>query len=459
MDIISRRNFLKGSAVLGGLAMLPSCVSKPKSGADLNGKLNVAVVGVGGQGSAAVKAFGTENSGRINLIAFCDVDDNRAAENYKKYPNVARFKDYREMLDKMDSQIDAVAVCTPDHMHYPIAMWAIAKGKHVYLEKPLCRTIWECREIQKAAKEAGVLTQMGNQGHTFDGWRTIKEWYDAGILGEIKEVYQWTSRPFWPQGNLPVPEGQPVPKTLDYHLWLGVAPYQPYNKIMLPFNWRGMKNFGTGNIGDMGCHYMDVPYSAFDLGYPSLVSSAASADNDMYWPHDASIVYDFPAKGKRAPVKLYWYDGGRKPKHIDGVDQAWLDNPQNKECTVIVGTKNIATCGTYGDKPMIIPREKMVELKKSNALPAPTMQRYTEGPHLNWAYSILDGKQPVSNFDYAAPFAQVALLGMASIAARSPLVFDPVQFRFTNNPSADKYLSSLYEYNKEFLPYAKNANA
>ena len=249
--MLNRRNFLKGAAVAGGLMVLPSWSIGKTPGP--NSKLRVAVVGVGGRGDAVISAF--RNSPHVEFAAFCDVADTMAAKTYKEFPTVPRFRDFRVMLDKMDKQIDAVTVATPDHMHYPIAAWAIAKGKHVYCEKPLTRTIWEANELKRLADKAGVITQMGNQGHTNEGWRVIKEWYDAGIIGQIEDIYIWTNRPIWPQGQLKMPEGQPVPSTLDYKLWLGVAPYQPYSKEILPFNWRGLRNYGTGAAGG---HYQLV---------------------------------------------------------------------------------------------------------------------------------------------------------------------------------------------------------
>ena len=264
--MFNRRQFLKNSALLGSAAMFmggrSSAFAEKKSGP--NDLLKVALVGCGGRGYAVIQAL--RNVPQVKFVAFCDVDDDRAKKAYNEYPAVPRFRDYRVMFDKLGDRIDAVAIATPDHMHYPIAAWAIANGKHVYCEKPLTRTIWEAEELKRLAADAGVITQMGNQGHTNEGWRLIKEWYQAGIIGEIEDIYIWTNRPIWPQGNLTVPPEQPVPSTLDYKLWLGVAPYQPYNKAVLPFKWRGLRNYGTGAAGDMACHFLDVPYSAFDLG-------------------------------------------------------------------------------------------------------------------------------------------------------------------------------------------------
>ena len=426
--MLNRRNFLKGAAVAGGLMVLPSWSIAKTPGP--NSKLRVAVVGVGGRGDAVISAF--RNSPHVEFAAFCDVDDTMAAKTYKEFPTVPRFRDFRVMLDKMDKQIDAVTVATPDHMHYPIAAWAIAKGKHVYCEKPLTRTIWEANELKRLADKAGVITQMGNQGHTNEGWRVIKEWYEAGIIGQIEDIYIWTNRPIWPQGQLKMPKGQPVPSTLDYKLWLGVAPYQPYSKEILPFNWRGLRNYGTGAAGDMACHFLDVPYSAFDLGYPMSIVANSTPFNDC----------------------------GRRPKEIKRVDPEFLKpdpkNPWNRaNCTFIVGTKETVYTNEYGSETYIYPRPRMKEVAKSGALPKKTIARSTNpgNPHMEWAMACLAGKQPMGNFNYAAPFTEMALLGMIGIIfPERELNYVPSTLSFANCPEADKYVKSLYAYDKEFLP-------
>jgi len=460
--MFDRRQFLKNSALLGSAAMFTGGAARAADKICKNGKLRVAAVGVGGRGRAIIDAF--RNAPEVKLVAFCDVDDSRAAQTYKEFPAVPRFRDYRVMLDKMDKAIDAVAIATPDHMHYPIAAWAMSKGKHVYCEKPLARTVWETREMRRLANKYGVITQMGNQGHTNEGWRLIKEWYDAGIIGDIEDIYIWTNRPIWPQGDLAVPPAQPVPSTLDYKLWLGVAPYQPYNKAMLPFNWRGLRNFGTGAAGDMACHFLDVPYSALDLGYPESVVGESSPFNAYSWPKEASSVYTFASMrgiNRRTPfgydpqIKLHWYDGGRKPKEVKRVEKSFLEDPRNNNATFIVGTKETVYTNEYGQNTRIWPPARMKELLKSNALPKPTIKRsITPGnPHMEWAKHCLEGKQPPANFNYAAPFTEMALLGMAAICEpKFPLAYDPKTMSFINWPDADKHLSSLYAYNKEFLP-------
>ena len=450
--MIKRREFIKGAAAFSSLMFLPSCATKATKRA--NGKLHVAVVGVGGRGRAAVNEVASSPDAK--LVAFCDVDDAMAADTYKKFPKVPRFRDYRVMLDKMGGDIDGVAVCTPDHMHYPIAAWAIAKGKHIYCEKPLTRTVWEARELRRLADEAGVFTQMGNQGHTNEGWRVIREWYDAGIIGEIEDIYIWTNRPIWPQGGLTMPAGEPIPSTLDYPLWLGVAPYQPYNKAILPFKWRGLRNYGTGAAGDMACHFMDVPYSAFDLGFPSKISANSTPFSDYDWPNKASCDMEFDNKrGKGGKIRLHWFDGGRKPKEIKRVPQEFLTDSRNMNCTFIVGTKNTILTNEYGQGTTIFPRLTMREYAKSGKLPAKTIARSTNpgNPHKEWVKACVDGVNPMGNFNYAAPFTEMVLLSMVAILnPDKELIYNPTKMCFPKTPEADKYLRSLYEYKAEFLP-------
>lgn len=459
--MITRRNFIKGSAMMGGLMLLPSWSIGKQKGP--NEKLNVALIGVGGIGGQAMDNL--RDAPEVRIAAFCDVDDNRASKFYKEMPFVPRYRDYRVMLDKMDKDIDAVVISTPDHMHYPIAAWAIAKGKHVFCQKPLARTIWECNEMKRLAKEAGVITQMGNQGHTNEGWRLIKEWYDAGILGQIEDIYLWTNRPIWPQGDLSVPPAQPIPAYHDHKLWLGVAPFQEYNKDYVPFNWRGLRNYGTGAAGDMACHFLDVPYSAFELGYPAKVVANSTAFNDYSWPKEASSVMTFVNKrGVDNRIRLHWYDGGRRPKEIKRVDPSYLKpNPKNPweraNCTFIVGTKETVYTNEYGIGTMVYPRERMVALKKSGSLPKPSIPR-SETPgnaHLEWARACIAGKQPMGNFDYAAPFTEMALLGMVALTQQNrEISYIPEKMEFLDCPEANKYVRSLYEYKQEFLPSRVN---
>jgi hypothetical protein len=466
--MLKRREFIKGASALGSLMFLPSCQTQKVFGA--NDKLNVALVGVGGIGHQAINNF-EKDMRAVNLVAFCDVMDDTpikpwsgyksAAVVYKKYPNVARFRDYRVMLDKMDKQIDAVVISTPDHMHYPIAAWAIAKGKHVFCQKPLTRTIWEANELKRLAKEAGVITQMGNQGHTNEGWRLIREWYDAGIIGQIKDIYMWTNRPIWPQGGLQYPEPEKIPSELDYNLWLGVAPYTPYSSKVVPFNWRGLRNFGTGAAGDMACHFFDVPYSAFNLGCPSRIKGWSTPFTDYDWPAESKVemLFNNPC-GLDGKIRVHWSDANKRPKAIERVDAEILkaesrNTWKNANWTFIVGTKETIITNEYGLNTMVYPRSRMRDLLKAKALPQKTIPRskYEGNAHLEWAYACKEGKNPPGNFDYAAPFTEMCLLSMISINfPNQELAYSPHKMAFLNCPEANAHIRSLYEYRSEFLP-------
>ncbi len=456
--MLNRRNFIKSAAAAGGLMVLPSWAAARKVGPC--SKLNVALVGVGGIGAFAVGSL--INYKYANIVALCDVDDARAAKQYSRFPAwLPKFRDYRVMLDQMDKQIDAVIISTPDHMHYPIAAWAIAKGKHVFCQKPLTRTIWEAEELKRLAKKAGVITQMGNQGHTNEGWRLIKEWYDAGVLGQIEDIYIWTNRPIWPQGGLKMPAGEKVPDNLDYKVWLGVAPYQPYSSKVLPFNWRGLRNYGTGAAGDMACHFFDVPYSAFELGAPVSIQGKASPFDDYSWPAATKVEMTFANKcGLGGKINLHWSDAKVRPQSIERVDPSFLvPDPKNEwhngNCTFIVGTKETVLTNEYGLNSMIYPRERMRELAKSKALPEKTIARSIApgNPHLEWAKNCIAGTMPPGNFDYAAPFTEMCLLSMISINfPEQKLEYDAKTMSFKNCREADKYIRSLYAYNEEFLP-------
>ena len=269
----NRRTFIKSSAAAGaGFIIVPRHVLGGPGYISPSDKLNIAMVGVGGRGRSHVKALkDTEN-----IVAMCDVDDERAAESYEQFPDVPKYKDFRKMFDAMANQIDAVTVATPDHTHAVIALPAMQMGKHVYVEKPLTHNIAEARMLTEAAKKYKVVTQMGNQGSSGEGIRQVKEWIDAGLIGQVKTVHAWTNRPVWPQG-IPTPtEKVPVPNTLDWDLWQGPAKQRSYNPAYLPFNWRGWWEYGTGALGDIACHIIDVVHYALELPYPVAAEASVA---------------------------------------------------------------------------------------------------------------------------------------------------------------------------------------
>ncbi len=446
-----RRDFLK-KAALGtlGFSVLPLWAANRQKGP--NDKLGVAFVGVGGRGWSAVRSLC--NYDRVRPIVFCDVDDITAEKSYKAFPDVPRIKDYRRMFDQYGKDIDAVVISTPDHAHYPIAAWAMAAGKHVYVEKPMTRTIWESRDLRRIAAKTGVVTQLGNQGHGMGGWRSLYEYYVSGLLGEVEEICIWTDRPVWHQGPFERPDGsEKVPATLDYDLWLNVAPHSPYSAKWTPFHWRGLRDYGTGAMGDHACHAFDWPYSALDLGMPDVITGSSSEYNDFGWPAKMKTVFEFPAKGKRPRVKMHWLDGSQKPQGLRRIPQEVIDATPNG--AAVIGTKESAICfDQFGERTMISPRERMVELKKSNALPAEILPRLKEDHHRNWVNACLDGTKATSDIvEYAAQLNEFVLLGsIPMFFPDTPLKYDAALGKFTNEPKANDYFNSRYQYRGEFLP-------
>lgn len=476
---ISRRKFLATSTAVGGfLAARPlRAFGKSKDA------LRVAVVGAGGRGKVCVQAFSgiSENEiggfdGKLGgalkavenvapptkISAVCDVDWNFAADSLKVLPDVPKFRDYRKMFDKMSSEIDAVAISVPDHMHYPIAAWAISLGKHVFIEKPLSRTVWESREIASLAKKAGVVAQMGNQGATSEGWRVLREWYNAGLLGKIEDIYCLTPCPIWPQGKITPPAPQKIPDGLDYGLWLGVAPDSPYSKDVLPFNWRGLRNYASGAVGDMACHLIEPPFNAFDMQLPKTVKCVCdiSSINSYTWPDSSEIHFEFDSPfGKDGKIRLHWYDGGRMPKFIRGVEIKSLmsksfnyERPNN--ALFVVGSQRTVRVGLYGKGIAALPNAEMAELKKGKMLPPKTIARsaFPMNPQMEFAAACLEGSALSVSFERSAALAETALLGAASMAmSGKTLRYDAEKMSFGSKLD-DMHLRSLYPYRSEFLP-------
>jgi predicted dehydrogenase len=436
--IVSRRSFLKTATLASAAISMPAILrSQGEGGQSPNNKLNIACCGVGGRGWDAVEGVKGEN-----LVAFCDVDDARAAKAYEAFPNVPHFRDFRVMLEKLGNKIDAVTVSTPDHMHFPIAMSALSLGKHVFVEKPLTHTISEARKLAAVAREKKVATQMGNQGHANEGLRLIKEWHQAGILGEVREIHSWTDRPIWPQGiekpdhskSMPV-----VPSTLDWDLWLGVAQAREYDPAYVPFSWRGYWDFGTGALGDMGCHIMDGAFWGLDLDAPTAVE-AISAHQTSYSPPTASVVkYEFPARGNLPPVKWTWYDGGLLPTLPPELEAARQLQPNG---SLIVGSKATVFAETYYSSARIIPEVKMQEIAPK--LPAKTLPRVTGGHFAEWIRACKGGIPAGSNFDYSSRLTETVLLSNVAVRARRRIEWDSAALKVTNLPEANQYISKNY---------------
>jgi len=440
-SVLSRRSFLQKSTLATAAASaFPAVLKSQGSGPAPNEKINLAIVGCGGQGRNPIR-----NLTMHTFVAFCDVDDARAEEAYTNHPDVPRFRDYREMFTQMGDKIDAVVISTPDHMHFPIAMMAVKLGKHVYVEKPLTHTVEEARLLTEAAREAGVITQMGNQGHSNEGTRITKEWIQAGVLGEIREVHSWTNRPIWPQG-VALPDHRKmipvVPDTLDWDLWLGVAEERAYDPSYLPFAWRGWWDFGTGAFGDMACHIMDATFWGLELESPTAIEAFSANNTPHSGPTQSVVTYEFPARGSMPPVTWKWYDGGLSPTF----PADWEDGREyfrDGSGTIIIGSEASMVNNTYNSSPRIFPETRMRELAPT--LPPKTLPRVETSNHYEaWTNAIMDGRQPASNFEYAGPFTETVLLGNAAIRANRRLDFDAKNVRFTNYEPANAHLTKTY---------------
>ena len=410
----SRRTFLKTSAVAASTAfsftIVPRHVLGGPGQTPPSERVNMAGIGCGGMGGGDIATFTKLGA---NFIALADVDDARAAGTFNAHPQARRYKDFREMIDKEAKHIDAVTVGTPDHIHAVAAMAAIKAGKHVYVQKPLTHTLHECRELTKAAKKAGVMTSMGNQGHASEGSRLTNEWIQAGVIGDIREVHVWSDRAgrLWKQGIKPPTETPAVPATLDWNLWLGPARERPYHPAYAPHNWRGWWDFGTGALGDMGCHIIAHPVWALGLGAPTSVEARTTLDgsylekdqrNFESYPIAAMITYEFPARGQQPPVTMTWYDGGLMPP-TPAEMPAGQRLPDN--AVLYVGSRGKMYHSSHGGMPQLLPASR---LEPAQAVPK-TMER-SPGHYEEFYQACQGGKRPVDNFDYAGPMTETVLL-------------------------------------------------
>ena len=440
---ISRRNFLVTSTAATAFMVLPRQVLGGAGQTSPNSKLNIAGVGIGGQGAADLGELTSEN-----IMALCDVDWDYAAHTFKKYPNAKPYKDFREMLDK-EKSIDAVVVGTPDHNHAIVSAAAIKSGKHVYCEKPLTRTVFEARTVAKLAREAKVATQMGNQGMAFEGNRQINEWIWDGAIGPVREVHVWSDRPthqgkvplWWPQGIERPKDRPPVPPTMEWDLWLGPAPERPYHPAYAPFRWRGWWDFGSGGLGDMGIHNLAPVFSALKLGAPESVQASSTPVFPETVPVAAMVHYQFPARGDLPPVKLHWYDGGMLPERPDELEENRRLDPEDG--IIFVGDKGkMIVTGWGGEHPRLLPESRDKEYKR----PSPTLPR-SIGHHKEWIEACKTGSPTRSNFDFAGPLTEAVLLGSVCIRnGGDKLLWDSENLKITNDPEANKFLH--YEYRK-----------
>ena len=398
--------------------------------------LSVGCVGVGGMGRTDVRGLEGET-----IYALCDVDSKMAEDAFVSYPRAKRYGDFREMLEKDGRNIDAVTVSTADHTHAVVAMAALKAGKHVYCQKPLARTLSEVRSLMaEARRRPSQATQMGNQGHSQEGTRQIREWVEAGLIGKVERVELWTDRPIWPQGIDRPTEAHNVPPWLNWELWLGPAASRPYHPAYAPFRWRGWWDFGTGALGDIACHSMDAAFWVLDLGFPSRISAESSALFPETAPKSSRIEYDFPAKGSRGPIKVVWRDGGLLPPKPLVLDAKWP--PMSDGGQLWVGDQGEILAGLYGQSPRLLDPAKQEAVTKS---PLPVVYPRTEGVYKEWVAACKAGTQPGSNFaGHAGPLTEMVLLGNLAVRLARPLDLDPATGAVTGTTVPEELVTPEY---------------
>lgn len=431
---MSRRSFIRNTATAAaGVTILPSTVIAGLGHNAPSDKLNIAGVGIGGRGGAVIKSIKDQN-----VVALCDVDWKYSKPMFEKYPDAMKYYDWRVMFDDMADQIDAVVVGTPDHSHAIVSINAMKMGKHIYCEKPLTHSVWESRQMTKIANEYNVATQMGNQGNSGEGIRQICEWIWNGDIGDVVEAHAWTNRPIWPQGLERPTDKMRTPRTLKWDLFIGPAPYRPYNSIYTPWNWRGWWDFGTGALGDMACHIMDPIFMALKLKYPTKVQGTSTQLNTESAPHAEMVEYTFPRRDNLPKVAMpelnvTWWDGGLLPPRPEELPDGQIMGDDGGGC-LFIGTKGKIMCGTYGRKPFLLP----LEMNETTPTPPQTMRRIDD--HImDWVRACKENPesrvQTSSNFNYSGPMNEMVVMGVVAVRLQDlkrELLWDGEAMEFTN---------------------------
>jgi len=441
---MKRRLFLKSAAAATfAFQFVPRHVVGGDASTPPSRKINLAAIGTGGQAGSDLGNMADEN-----IVALCDVDDRRAVDAFKRWPDARRFRDFRKMFDEMGDKIDAVLVGTPDHTHAVAAMAAMKRGKHVFCEKPLAHSVAEIRAMSKESIDRKLITQTGNQGHSSESIRNFVEWVRAGAIGEVREVHAACGAfkdVYCRIRNIEkvMSEKPEVPKELDWDLWQGPVAERPYHNDYLPWTWRGWTQYGSGTIGDWVCHVVDPSFWALDLDMPTSIQAEADNFDPVkhagLYPEGSQITYEFAAKGNRGPVKLVWYDGQRtlpRPAELEEGRKV----PETG--AIVIGTKGKIMHGSHGAGDCrLIPEKAMQEYKR----PEKTIPRVKAGHYKDWLNAIREGRQASSPFEYGARLSEVGLLGMIAIRmAGKKLEYDARAMKFTNCDEANKWLNPPY---------------
>jgi hypothetical protein len=476
---MTRRQFLYSSALAAAGATTFSAFAQSQPHLlGKNDKLRIACVGVGGKGHSDVQLCGGEQ-----IVALCDADEHMAADSRRSFPNARFYFDWREMLEKEEKNIDAVTVSTPDHLHAIVASAAMKLGKHVYCQKPLTQTVYEARYLRQLAKEKGVVTQMGNQGSSAGGLRRGVEVVHAGVIGAIKQIHVWSNRPIWPQG-VTRPEGQdPVPASFKWDNWLGPAAFRPFKdewpadeaqstgrkrrghgKVYCPFVWRGWYEFGTGALGDMACHTVNLPFRAAKLGYPRTVELLDHSElNPDTYPKTSKIRFIFPAREGLPETEFFWYDGNpgdasvkplRPPEDVTKDIRELMDKMPTSGALLIGEKGQLFSPDDYGTSFFIKLNDEKEFVNGDNhgavrAVPVtlPRNNLATDNDakqHLEWIAACKGGPKPYSNFDVAAYLTEIILLGCIALRVGKKLDWDGPNMHATNAPEAAQYVKRVY---------------
>lgn len=425
---LNRRSFLQKStagAALAGFVIVPRHVLGGAGHTPPSEKVNVAGIGVGNRGEQVLRMMANHN-----IVALCDVDANCLAKAAELYPKAMKHSDFRRMLDKEDKNIDAVAVATPDHTHVPITVMALKMGKHCYTEKPLGHDIHEVREATQMARRYGLATQLGNGAHASYNYRRVVELVRAGAIGEVREVHVW--RELGADPRYRPRETPPVPQHLAWDLWLGPAPYRPYHPCYHPMHWRHWWDFGNGQLGDMGCHLIDLPFWALGLKYPATVEAEGPPAHPEMYPRWLIIRWTFPARDDLPPVELTWYDGGTKPSLLEQANF-----PNWPEGVLFVGADGMLI-SEWG-KHELYPRQQFGDFQ-----PPPRTIPESIGHAEEWLAACKTGSPTGCNFEYSGPLTETVLLGTVAYRVGKKLEWDPVNLKATSCPEADPFIQRAY---------------